>query len=53
MVALVATIHDFLGSAEPATAGKVVDGRHKADHDGGVKRATLAKDRVPKRGPRV
>jgi hypothetical protein len=34
MVALVATIHDFLGGVEFKCGKKVVDGRHKADHDG-------------------
>jgi hypothetical protein len=33
MVALVATIHDFFGSAEASGAKKDVDGRHRADHD--------------------
>jgi hypothetical protein len=33
MVALVATIHDFLGGRSERRAEKDVDGRHKADHD--------------------
>jgi hypothetical protein len=37
MLALVASIHDFLDGAGPRwPAEKDVDGRHKADHDDGV-----------------
>jgi hypothetical protein len=34
MVVLVTTIHVFFGEVATAGPEKVVDGRHKADHDG-------------------
>jgi hypothetical protein len=36
MPGLVPGIHDFFGVVRTSGVKKVVDGRHKADHDGGV-----------------